>query len=394
MLNRNMIILVLCQLVSVSGTVLTITIGGIAGTALASRPEFATLPMSIMVVGTALATIPAAMLMQKVGRRYGFMAGLLTAAVAMLCAGAALEAERFVLFCLSTGLLGASIAFSQQYRFAAAESVPAAKVSQAVSVVLIGSIGGAFVGPELAKATVPGDNPYQRSLLVAGALYLGAMVLMFFLRSTAAAPAATPGSDDEARPARVVFSQGIFIVAVLGGVVGQGVMTLIMTASPLAMHIVDGFSLADTADVIRNHVLAMYLPALFSGVLIARFGIARIMYIGLVVMVITIVVGLAGRHYLHYSSAMIALGVGWNFLFVGGTTLLVHTHRHSERFKAQAFNDFSVFGGSALASLGAGTILHVAGWNGVLYVASPALVLLFAALVALRRDPRLARTPA
>lgn len=392
MLNANLALLIVCQLVSVSGTVLVITIGGIVGAEIAPSPEFATLPMSVMVVGTACGAIPAAMLMRRIGRRYGFMVGLATAACAMLVAHTALSFGHFGLFCVGTTLLGLTLAFSQQYRFAAAESVPAEKVSQAVSIVLLGSIGGAIVGPELATTAV-GDTleRFQRPLLIVAGMYAVAMCLAYGLRFSAPVAPVTEEPRDAARPLRELLRERVFLVAVLGGVVGQGVMTLVMTATPLAMHVHDGFSLDATASVIRNHVIAMYIPALVSGVLIARFGVLPIMLTGVLVFVVTLLIALAGREYIHYSASMIALGIGWNFLFVGGTTLLVRTHRHAERFTAQAFNDFSVFGGSALASLGAGILLHGLGWNGVIYVAAPVVVFMLAALVATRRDPRIGR---
>ena len=190
--------------------------------------------------------------------------------------------------------------------------------------------------------------------------------------------------DDQPRPLSDVIRQPAFATAVLAGMVGQGVMTYVMTATPISMNVADGHSLTDTAEVIRAHVVAMYLPSLVTPFFIARLGLRRVMGVGVVCMVATVAIGLAGKHLLHYWFALVLLGVGWNFLFVAGTTMLTQTYRPSERFKAQATNDFSVFGASAAASLLAGTVLHVLGWNLLLMSAVPALLLMAVAIVMLR----------
>ena len=386
LMNPNLLRLVFCQLVSVSGTVLVITLGGIVGGALAGDPRLATLPMSLMVVGTACGTIPAALLMRRIGRRAGFLIGLTVAALGMGLGILALQAHSFVLFCLGTSLVGLSLAASQQYRFAAAESVGPAQVSQAVSVVLIGSIGGALIGPELAKLTGQDIGSFARPMWVAMALYAAGMVALLGFRG-----AASPGGAPEKAAGGVgaMLRQRLLITAVAGGVVGQGVMTLIMTATPISMHVVDGFSMPDTANVIRNHVLAMYLPSLVSGWLIAQLGVGRIMWIGILVMLATVGIGLMGHAYLHYSLSMIALGVAWNFLFVGGTTLLVRAQQDGQEFTAQAFNDFCVFGGSALASLAAGAVLHSIGWEALLITGLPVVAVLAGLLFSVRKDARI-----
>ena len=193
----------------------------------------------------------------------------------------------------------------------------------------------------------------------------------------------TPLAEEEAtggaRPLRVIARGRFFIAAVTGAAIGSGVMSLVMTAAPLAMHVVDGYSLAATTAVIQAHVLAMYFPSLISGVLIGRFGAGRVMIGGAALLGATLVAGLAGRHMLHYGLAMVALGVGWNFLYVGGTTLLARAYRPAERFRVQALNDFSIMGVSAygclgFASLSAGAVMQLLGWNGVLYASIPAIL--------------------
>lgn len=393
MTGRNLPLLLTGQFIAVSGSVLIVTIGGLVGSELAPDPALATLPLSVLVLGTAAATVLAAMLMRTLGRRVGFVLGAMTAAAGACIAGYGLVVDGFVWFCAGVALYGANNAFVQQYRFAAAESVVVAAAPRAISLVLLGAIGGAFVGPLLATQSVSytPDEPYLAGLLVLGAMQVGAALLLTRLREPVVVTDQT--IDDTERPVRAVVLQPRFVVAVLGGVVGYGLMNLVMTATPLSMHVGDGHSLADTAWVIQSHVLAMYVPSLFSGVLIGRFGARPILATGTLVMAGTIVAGLQGHAVMHYWWSLVLLGVGWNFLFVGGTALLVESYRPSERFKAQAVNEFSVFGASAAASLLAGTLIHAYGWDAILEASAPVLVIMLAALAWLRRSESSARFP-
>jgi len=391
-MQLNLIILLLCQLLAVSGTVLIVTIGGLVGTELAGDPAFATLPLSILVLGTAIATVLAALLMRRVGRRLGFMLGAGVASSSGFLAAYALYVESFVLFCVSVGLYGANNAFVQQYRFAAAESVGAARASRAISLVLVGAIGGAVCGPLL--ATEGRDwvesHAYMGSMMGVGVLQGAALLLLAGLREHRAALAVAVGGDE--RRLGTVIGQPRFVVAALGGVVAYGVMTLVMTATPLSMHLKDGHSLEDTAWVVQSHVLAMYVPSLFSGALIGRFGARPIMMLGVAAFLVMVLAGLQGHAVMHYWWALVMLGLGWNFLFVGGTALLVESYRPAERFKAQAVNEFSVFGTSAAASLLAGTLIHDYGWNTILWSTAPILVAMLGALLWLKARGRLARS--
>ncbi|MDZ7667964.1 MAG: MFS transporter [Gammaproteobacteria bacterium] len=379
--RRNLALLMASQCLATGGTVLVVTIGGIVGTVLSPNPVWATLPMSLMVVGTAAGAVPAALLMRRIGRRRGFALAAGAAAGASVLGALALWLESFVLFCVCTALIGAKIAFSQQYRFAAAESVPAAASGRAVSLVLLGAVGGAFLGPELATRAADWFPavPFAGSFLALAAAFLLAALLLSLLAEPA--PAAAGSETAERRPLTVLARQPLFVIAVLGGVVGQGVMTFVMTATPISMHVLDGHSLADTASVIRAHVLAMYVPSLASAVLIGWFGIGRLMALGLAAFAVTVIIALQGHEYLHYWFSLVLLGIGWNFLFVGGTTLLVQSYRPEERFTAQAANDFSVFGVAALGSLLAGSVVHAAGWEGVLWGCLPLLLVMALALV-------------
>lgn len=384
-LNRNLIVLFICQMIFVAGAVLIATVGGVVGHQLATRPSLATLPIALMVVGTASATIPAALIMQRIGRRWGFiLAAGIAASGASLC-GLALRDQSFWFFCAASGFVGFSLGFSLQFRFAAAESVSVDRVSHAVSFILLGSIAGAFIVPELiAQSTAAdADSPYALAFNSLIAMYATGGILLLSLKSpdVAIEDDATSGAP---RPMGEVVRQPLFVTAVLAAVVGQGVMTYVMTATPISMSVENDFSIQTTSEVIRAHVIAMYLPSLITPFLISRLGLPRMMLLGALAMSVSISIGLAGHHLMHYRSALVLLGIGWNFLFVAGTAQLVQTYRTSERFRAQAVNDFSVYAISAGASLLAGTVLFNFGWIMVMLSSLPAL-LLFLGLLAWQR---------
>ena len=386
MQSRNLIILVSSQLISATGSIVFVTLGGIIGTALVTNPAWATLPISMMVVATAATTVPASLLMRRIGRGPGFAFGSLMAASATLIAVRALTVGSFPLFLVASLVFGINMAFTQQYRYAAAESVDSKHVPRAISFVLLGSIGGALVGPELAGRGQfwIADVRYAGALAALGCLYVLQAILLSLL-SRKRPPAGT-GRESSARPLGEILRQPVFVVAVLGGTAGYGLMTFIMTATPLSMHVNDGFTVEETARVIRAHVLGMYLPSLVSGFLIERLGVVRMMLAGALALVAASVIGLQGHAYLHYWWALVLLGIGWNFLYVGGTTMLTYTYTIEERFRAQALNEFLVFGTSATTSLLAGTVMHYFGWYRIMLVPLPVLAIVCAALVFVRRD--------
>ena len=392
MQKNNLIILVICQLISATGSIVIVTLGGIIGADLTSDPAWSTLPISMMVVAIAATTIPATLLMRRLGRSRGFAIASLSAVIAVLVAAYALSEASFAMFIVAAAMFGINMAFTQQYRYAAAESVPARYTARAVSFVLVGSIGGALIGPELATRgqNWVSDVPYAGTMLALAALYLVQAVLLLRLKS-----ADESFHEDDGRPSRglrQIVRQPVFLVAVLGGTVGYGLMTLVMTATPLSMHINDGYSIEQTAGVIRAHVLGMYVPSLVSGFLIERLGVTRMMFFGALGLLGASIVALQGQSVLHYWGALILLGVGWNFLYVGGTTMLTYTYSMSERFQAQAANEFLVFGTSAIASLLAGTVMHYFGWSRLMLVPIPILLIIFVALLLVRRDPLLRRS--
>ena len=385
MLKRNIAILLVAQMVAITATISLVTLGGIVGRVLAPTPALSTLPLSLFVVGTAMATVPAAWSMSTIGRPRGFACGAALGLAGALISMAAMTAASFPLFCLGGLFVGFAAAFSQQYRFAAAESVRARYAAQAVSVILLGSIAGAMLGPELAvrgEYWVEGA-PFAGTFLGIAACFVIAGGLLLMLRD--GGPQTTDPTSEEIRPLRQMAGRWVFVVPVLGAAVGQGVMVFVMTAAPLSMHAADGHPLAAAAAVVQAHVLAMYIPSLFTGALIGRFGAVRVMFAGTAIFCIMVVIGFLGREVLHYGASMVALGVGWNFLFIGGTTLLAGAHQPAERFRAQAVNDFSVFGLSAIGSLSAGVVIQLFGWHAVLWASIPPVLATMFVLVLTRQ---------
>lgn len=391
---RNLILLVCTQLISATGSIVFVTLGGLIGASLSSKPAWATLPLSMIVLASALTTMPAAMLMKKIGRRRGFALASCSAVVAVLVAALALRNGSFAIFLLAAMLFGINLAFTQQYRYAAAESVDAKYVPRAISFVLLGSIGGALVGPEIVTrgyAWVAGV-PYAGSMIALAVLYVVQASLFLFLHKTRAESSAEPA--ETGRPLREIVRQPVFIVAVLGGIAGYGLMTLVMTATPLSMNVNDGYSLEVTASVIRAHVLAMYVPSLISGFLIERLGVVRMMFVGALALLTTSIIGLQGHTVMHYWWALILLGVGWNFLYVGATTMLTYTYSIAERYRTQGINEFLVFGTSATASLLAGTVMHYFGWFRLMLIPIPVLIIVCIALIFVRKQALLRRAAA
>ncbi|MCJ7501056.1 MFS transporter, partial [bacterium] len=347
-MNRNVILLSGSMALGMSSAPVIVLLGGIVGVALAPTPALSTLPVAMLVVGVALFTVPAALIMRITGRRKGFMAASLLAALACVIGIYAIHIQSFVLFCTVAFLIGGNLAFVQQYRFAAAESVEPVHVSRAVSIVLLGGVVAAFIGPELAKHTremLP-YGLYSGSFASLAALNLANITLLFFLKEPRTKEEKLAGDE---RPLGVVIRQPLYLTAVMAALVAYGVMSFIMTATPVSMHVIDDFSIEATAWVIQSHVMAMFIPSLFTGFLIGRYGLTKVMLGGITLMTFCVALALIDRHFIHYWAGLVLLGVGWNFLFIGGTTLLTRCYSPAERFKAQAVNEFTVFGFQALA---------------------------------------------
>ncbi|MCW5876691.1 MAG: MFS transporter [Anaerolineales bacterium] len=379
---RNVLLLALCQAIGTSGAAIVVLLSGIAGAGIAPSPNLATLPISLGVVSTALASIPAALLMRRIGRQAGFILSALVAGLGAALSALAIVQASFVLLCVGIFLIGQNAAFGLQYRFAAAESVPPQFSGRAISLVLVGGILAGYLGPQIAtlsQAWLP--VLYAGSFAAAAGLYILAGLLLAFYRNTAIQETEVAGSG---RPLSEIARQPNYQVAVLAGVASYGLMSFIMTATPLHMH-GSGYHLGDTAFVIQSHIIAMYLPSLVTGFLIEKLGTLRIVLAGAVLMVGSNLAALLSVQLPGYWTALVLLGLGWNLLFVGGTVMLTKAYRPEERFKAQAGNDFSIFAVQALSSFSAGALLHTAGWSGINLLSIAVLALLLVMLLSRRK---------
>jgi MFS family permease len=371
------------QMLGSSGITVVVILGGIVAAQMAPRPSLATVPLSLAIVATALTTIPASLLMYRIGRRAGFMVGASVGLVGGLVAAQAIISNDFLMFCAATLLMGSSMAFTQQYRFAAAESAPPDRLSQAVSYVLIGSLGAAIVNPQLAlfaRWLVPGTE-YAGSFIAVALLYAATIVVLSRLQ-VPAPPAPRPTAASEAP--RTPFATPQLRMAVFAGACAYAVMSFIMTAAPISMHNFDHHGVEATTWVVQSHVLAMYLPSLFTGHVIARFGERKVMIWGGVILSSCAVFSLFGHQLMHYWLGLVALGLGWNLLFVAGTTLLSRSVDPASRHRAQALNDFVVFGSQACASLLAGLAVQQIGWQALNLVTLPLLAAMIFTAIRLR----------
>ena len=372
---RTLFVLTLAQCFGQTTAPILVLLGGIVGAQIAPSIDWATLPIAIQIAGIASATIPASYLMSKVGRKTGFLVGTALAIFAALFAAWGVYKQSFAIFCIASFLIGNYIAFLQQFRFAVADSVPNQKIPICLSFLMLAGIVAAILGPEVGQrfSVIEGLPDYVGSFLgMAAMLTISFLILLTFYQNF------TFEEQDQTsnvRPLGQIFRQPTLIIAIASAAIGYSVMSLIMTATPLSMHEMDHHSLSDTTRVIQSHILAMYVPSFFSGFLISWLGAKRIIQAGFALMVICILIGWGQPDLINYWGALVLLGVGWNFLFLGGTTLLTQSYRSSERFKVQAVNDFLVFGLQAIGSLSAGILLASIGWSGVMVFALPMLLL-------------------
>jgi MFS family permease len=366
----SVVVLACAQALTGTGLIVLVLLAGIVATGFAPRP-------------VALSTAPAALLMRRIGRRAGFIAGACVGAGGSVLAALALARHDFWLLCGASLLFGVGTAFNQQYRFAAAEAVAPEQVSRAVSFILLGNLGAALIGPPVAIAArhlIPAAE-YAGSFLAIAAFYALAVIVLWQLRLPTPAPGPAAGS---ARSVGGLAADPRFRVAVLAGVVSFGVMSFVMTAAPISMHVHHGYSVAATSWVIQSHVMAMFLPSLFSGHLIARFGERAMMLWGAALLAGCVVVSLMGQGVTHYWWGLVLLGVGWNLLFVAGTTLLAREFAGIDRHRAQAMNEFVVFGTQACVSLLAGVAVHRLGWEALNVATLPLLALMLGMALRLR----------
>ena len=361
-MNRNLWLLVVCQGLFLTNNVVFIAINGLVGLSLAPFGWMATLPIMAYVVGGAASTVLVTQTQMRFGRKRSFQLGLLVAVVSALACFYATYSKNFWLLVGATFVAGYYSANAQLYRFAAVELAPASFKEKAISYVMAGGLIGAVLGPNLASRTrglteVPFAGAYLALALVAVAA-IGLLGLIDFPR----APTPPPGEKaNTGRPLAVIMRQPVFIVAASAGALGYGVMNLLMSATPIAMQIC-GLSFSDTAWVLEWHVIGMFAPGFFTGHLIKRFGTLPIMAIGLGLNVVCVVIALSGIAFEQFLAALFLLGLGWNFLFTGATTLALTAYRPEEKDKAQGALNFCVFSVLALSSFASGVLVTTQGW--------------------------------
>lgn len=381
---RNIWMLTLAQAFAACGTTMLVAFGGIAGARLAPSAALATLPWSITIVGVACASLPAALLMQRIGRRPAFVGSALLAALSALLCAWSIAHHSFVALCGAGFLLGTNSAFVQQYRFAATEFLEPAQSGRAIATVMLGTLAAAIMGPAIGEATrnVQGWPEFTGSFVALAGLLVAAAATLATLQLPPARSAADAGSG---RALREIVAQPAYRMAALAGIVGYAAMSFVMTATPISMHIHDGFSSRETSLVISGHLLGMYLPSLASGWLAARLSARAMLLIGVGGMTACVLISaLIGHAFTHYFAGLLLLGVGWNFMFVAATTLLTRTYLPAERFRAQGANDLSIFGTQAVASLLAGAAIERLGWQLLNLAILPPLALVAVAALRLR----------
>jgi len=380
-MHRQVLLLATAQALFQTISVMVMTVGGLAGAMIAPQPQWATAPIAAMFLGTALTTVPASLWMARVGRRTGFVAGALLGTAAGVLAAAGIWLESLLLLSLGTLLVGVYQAFAQFYRFAAGEVANEAFRPRAISLVMAGGIVAALLGPLVGRWGSPLLEPaYVGSFLLLAIVSLLAAGLLTRLRVPPAPVQA--GTAAVGRPLRLIVRQPRYLVALFGAATGYGVMILAMTATPIAM-VHHHHALADATLVIQLHVLGMFLPSFFTGSLIERFGVLRVMLTGVALLAGHVLMSLTGTGVQSFASALVMLGVGWNFLYIGGTTLLTSTYTAAERARAQAANDMSIFVVGLLSSLSAGALLQAVGWQTLNLLLLPWLLAAALALVGL-----------
>jgi len=371
--QKNVALLSACQGLLLTNNSILIAANGLAGYALATDKALATLPITTYIVGAALTTMPASLLMRRLGRRTGFTLGAVFGIVgALICSYAAFTHE-FWLLCAGTLVLGIYNATGQYYRFAAADSASIDFKSRAISLVMAGGIAGGILGPETSKIS---KDFFVQAMFAGSYLSLGVFCLLAIgLIALIDIPPLTVAERKESgRPLTAIARQPAFIVAVLSSITGYGVMNLLMVATPLAM-VACQHPFSDAAFVIQWHVIGMFAPSFFTGTLIKRFGVINVMLTGVVLNLACIAVALAGLQVAHFWGAMVLVGVGWNFMFIGGTTLLIECHTPSERGKVQGANDLAIFITMIATSLSSGLLFTLQGWELMNQLAVPFLLL-------------------
>lgn len=378
--RRYAAVLAACQALYTAALSVDLTLTGLVGYMLASDKGYATLPFSLITVASAITTIFASMLIQRFGQRLGFALGALFGTVGGLVSVMAIYEKHFAMFCAGTACVGVFQAFARYYRLAAADVVPVEDKPRAISVVLTGGVLAAVIGPALAAGSKDWLAPvtFAGSYLVVTILSgISLLLLVGFLRDLpvhAAGGAAGGAAELPARPLGEIMRQPIYVAALANNLIGFMVMMFVMTATPIAA-VACGHSIDDGAHIIEWHLVGMYAPSFFSGHLVKRWGVVPVLLLGIGMSALCGVLALMSTSLAYFYAALAFLGVGWNFMFVGGTTLLTMSYRPAERARAQAANEFITFAGTALASLFAGQLLARFGWATINQATFPLLTI-------------------
>jgi MFS family permease len=384
-MNRNLSLLISSQVFGFTAANVTVFLSGIIGSQLSTIKSLATFSPSIYVVGIAISTIFAAKVMSIIGRRLGFVLASIGSSLACLLAAYSIFINSFIIFSFSCFLLGTGMAFIHQYRFAAAETVEKDKAPKAVSMLLLAGIVSAFIGITLANKTkdLISDHVYVGSYIALACLTIMPAIFLSFYKNSKITNN-NNSTNTNVRTYKEFISDPKFVQAMVAATFGYVVMAFLMTATPISMHYVHKLSVDKVGLVIQFHVLGMFLPSLFTGNLIKRFGFSNIMYMGVFFYALTISLSLFEPTFINYFASLIFLGIGWNFLYISGTSLLVTTYNEQEKFKAQGFNDLIVFSATAIGSLSAGILISLLSWKIVNFMCIPFLIIIL--FVILRAD--------
>jgi MFS family permease len=387
-MTQNVWILMLAQAFAMCAAPLVVFAGGLIGKQLASDSSFATLPVAAMVVGTALAVYPAAALASKKGRKLIFLGAMVIGCLASLLAVYALQIESFSAFVIAAMMVGIVLACIQQFRFAAMESVAIELMPIAASRLLLAGIIAAYLGPELVTI---GQSLHEQTFTGAFYLLAGCFVIAFLLLLLGYHNIEIKHEEGEVAQrsfSQLLSSPGILLAMGSAGV-GFAVMSFIMTATPISMVELSHYSLEETKWVIQSHIMAMFIPSLFSGWLVRKLGFTTMMWAGLVIYLVCLGIAYWDQALVHYWGALVLLGLGWNLLFVAGTALLPQMYQANETHRVQGLNDLVVFSAQAIASLGSGVLLLLLGWQGIMWVALPMIAVQVLLLLNWQRVNRL-----
>ncbi|MBV8537727.1 MAG: MFS transporter [Alphaproteobacteria bacterium] len=377
--QRNVLLLALSQALFMIGTSTMIAEASIVGYTLAADKAWATLPVALQQAFVVFTQIPSNLFMRRVGRRWGYTVGATFGIVGTALAAVGVLHASFFLFCLGSAVNGVYNGFGQSYRFAAVDGTSETWRGKAISYTLAGGVIAAVLGPELAKLTKDLLAPVTFAGSFA-ALSLVAVLALIVLQFIEIPRPSAEERRDSGRPLREILRQPAAKVAILSGMIGYGTMTLLMTVTPLAM-IACSYPFESAAFVIQWHVLGMFAPSFFTGTLITRFGVTNVITCGLAILAACLVVNMSGTAVAQFWLGLFLLGIGWNFTYVGATTLLTQVYRPAEKAKVQAANDFLVFGMMATGALSSGAFFNTLGWNGLNMVAVPFIAAALAALV-------------